>query len=181
MGKPKRKAVARFSDRDELIEEFRAFREAEGLPFDPAYVPRSFANIRDLDDGYAEIEHAAHAAREVPPPSYSPPPTYSQRQVDRKFDLMLETVGRWVGERIGEALKASVEPMRRRIQELENREFGGTWQAGRSYSKNAIVSHDGSGWIALRANPEGRPGTEDSGWRLFVKKGRDAPRERPKP
>jgi hypothetical protein len=58
-----------------------AYREAEGLPFDPAYLPRSFASFKDLDDGYAEIESAVRAARDVPPPSWPPVRTYSQKRI----------------------------------------------------------------------------------------------------
>jgi hypothetical protein len=40
--------------------------------------------------------------------------------------------------------------------------------------KGAIVSHDGSAWVATRELAEGKPGTPNSGFKLFVKRGKDA-------
>ena len=97
-----------------MIEEFRAFREAQGLPFDPALVPHRFDDPKDLEFGYWQIEDAVKAAREVPG-SAPPVPTYSKSAVDKKFDLMLETIGKWCGQKISEALLAAITPMRERI------------------------------------------------------------------
>ena len=157
-----------------MIAEFRAFREREGLPFDPALVPHRFDDPKDLEFGYWQIEDAVKAAQDVPPPPPPPVPTYSQKQVDRKFDLMLETVGKWVGLRIAEALKASVEPMRARIAELEAKEFRflGQWCEGVQARAGQAVAFDGSTWIAIETTRK-RPGTENSGWVLAAKRGRD--------
>lgn len=49
----------------------------------------------------------------------------------------------------------------------------GVWKDG-SYRKGDGVTWGGSFWIAQKDNPAGKPDTPDSGWRLAVKKGRDA-------
>jgi hypothetical protein len=70
-------------------------------------------------------------------------------------------------------LGGEIDALAKRVKELESREWVGVWQEGKSYAKGAIISHDGSAWTATRAYPEGKPGTPNSGWRLFVKRGRD--------
>ena len=86
----------------------------------------------------------------------------TQKQLDRVIVKM--------GQMIGAALK----PLRERILELEQREWAGVWEAGKSYAKGAIVSHGGSGWLALRQYPDGKPGDgANTGWKLIVKRGRD--------
>lgn len=48
--------------------------------------------------------------------------------------------------------------------------------AGKKYGEADLVQRDGSGWIALVEEPAGVPGTgkpEDTGWKLFIKKGGD--------
>ena len=54
----------------------------------------------------------------------------------------------------------------------------GVYQADREtpYLKGDAVTFGGSSWFAQQDNPPGAPGTENSGWRLAVKKGRDASR-----
>lgn len=47
------------------------------------------------------------------------------------------------------------------------------WQSGRPYVKGAGVTRNGAWWIAQRDHRLGRPGDEDSGWRLAVKGGKD--------
>lgn len=51
----------------------------------------------------------------------------------------------------------------------------GVWEAGKTYGAGAIVSWDGSGWIAQRST-QARPGgvsPDSRAWRLLVKHGRD--------
>jgi hypothetical protein len=167
------------NDRRNLIREFRAWRKAEGLDFNPSFVPRRFADIKDLEDGYWHNEQAAKR-EEVQHRRQAPPAPPRSDYVSRKhFDKMLEVIGRWVGQKIAEALRASVEPMRQRLAELEAMprfEFRGVWREGMTGKPYESVMRGGSLWIATRETDK-VPGEPDSGWRLAVKKGRDA-RER---
>ena len=78
--------------------------------------------------------------------------------------------------KIGEATGAELNALDQRIKALEARDWGGVWEAGKSYAKSSIISHAGSAWIATRQYPEGAPGMNNSGWKLFVKRGRDGKR-----
>ena len=51
----------------------------------------------------------------------------------------------------------------------------GVWrpEARSSYLRGDAVSLQGSLWISRGDAPQGRPGTDDSGWRLAVKRGAD--------
>lgn len=62
-----------------------------------------------------------------------------------------------------------------RLAELEKTPFAfkGVHEAGSLYSKNEVVTHDGSMWVALRTTQQ-RPGDGGDGWVLAVKRGRDA-------
>jgi hypothetical protein len=52
--------------------------------------------------------------------------------------------------------------------------YRGVWRAAESYRRGDLVSHGGSTWLALR-DTEAQPGDgAGTGWRLIVKKGRDA-------
>jgi hypothetical protein len=80
---------------------------------------------------------------------------------------------RTIGTLVGKAL----EPLQRRIADLEARPIGlhymGTWTKGQSYAKDTGVSHRGSLWVAIKDNPEREPGTPNSGFQLCCKRGRD--------
>jgi hypothetical protein len=49
----------------------------------------------------------------------------------------------------------------------------GVYRDTGSYEKGDGVTWAGSYWVAQKDNPAKKPGEEDSGWRLVVKKGRD--------
>jgi len=52
--------------------------------------------------------------------------------------------------------------------------YQGAWEPGIAYQRGDAVTHDGSVWIAM-AEAEARPGSSGTtGWRLAVKRGRDA-------
>jgi hypothetical protein len=166
------------SDRREMIKEFREWRESEGLDFNPSFVPRRFADIKGLDDGYWQNEQAAkrEAVACRTPPAPRSPNFVTQRQLDR----MLEVIGKWCGQQIAEALKDAIAPLQERIRELEAlpMKFAGPWQEGMEYQARSIVSYDGSMWHAnekTRARP-GRTGA----WTLCVKRGRDSRDRSPK-
>jgi hypothetical protein len=86
-----------------------------------------------------------------------------------------------LGRQLEAAGKTVAEELRKRdlrIAELESRPVGldykGVWKPGMTLHKNAGVTHAGSIWVATRDNPTAEPGTPNSGFRLAVKKGRDA-------
>ena len=108
---------------------------------------------------------------EAPKPAATAPspPTRSKYVTYKALGRTLEKIGRLVGQIIRE----STERLEKRIAELEQRDWVGTWTGGKSFAKNSIVSHDGSAWLAVRQYPEGKPGTPNSGWKLIVKRGRD--------
>ena len=56
--------------------------------------------------------------------------------------------------------------------------------SGTGYWLGDIVQRDGSGWIAIKDNPPGTPGVgtpEATGWKLFIKRGRDGREGKPGP
>ena len=55
--------------------------------------------------------------------------------------------------------------------------YQGSWMSGKSYARGQVVNYDGSLWLAL-CGTERKPGTTDSGWRLVVKAGRDANKDK---
>ena len=50
--------------------------------------------------------------------------------------------------------------------------YAGTFQENRTFEKNTAVTHRGSLWVSVRAT-SGEPGSDDSGWLLACKRGRD--------
>lgn len=54
--------------------------------------------------------------------------------------------------------------------------YRGVFSEGKSYEAHDVVTFGGSAWIALKDEPNCRPGDAgtDSSWRLMVKRGRDA-------
>jgi hypothetical protein len=63
-------------------------------------------------------------------------------------------------------------PLERRIAELEAREYLGVWSSDKRYQKGAMVTYDGSLWIARSDSHDVRPGTSQA-WQLAVRKGSD--------
>lgn len=54
----------------------------------------------------------------------------------------------------------------------------GPYADGKAYEQGDAVTYGGSMWIAQKSAPSGRPGDEGSdGWRLAVRRGRDAARQ----
>jgi hypothetical protein len=51
--------------------------------------------------------------------------------------------------------------------------YKGVWRDGQSYTRNDLVTHQGSLWACFGPT-FARPGTPDSAWKLIVKKGKDA-------
>lgn len=69
---------------------------------------------------------------------------------------------------------AEVERLESRVRELEGRgiKYCGTYQRALDYERGAVVTHQGSAWIALTETGD-EPGTSGD-WQLMVKRGRDA-------
>jgi hypothetical protein len=88
----------------------------------------------------------------------------------------LELIAREVGSSVREYVQIALEPLQRRIAELETRErnfgYSGVWQAAGRYCRGNFVSHDGSMWHA-NCDTSAKPGTS-SDWSLAVKRGKDA-------
>ena len=49
----------------------------------------------------------------------------------------------------------------------------GVYREGQAHQEGDGVTFGGSFWIAQKDDPPGKPGDQDSGWRLAVKRGRD--------
>jgi hypothetical protein len=73
---------------------------------------------------------------------------------------------------VAKAIADALAPLEARIAALEAREYQGTWKAEQRYSKGAMVTFDGSVWVARSASMAVRPGTGPT-WQLCVKRGRD--------
>ena len=75
------------------------------------------------------------------------------------------------------ALKAQtirIAELEQRIKELESRpllKYAGTWQSDATYAEGRLTTHGGGLWLAMHTTNL-QPGTEASGWRLVVKRGR---------
>ena len=92
----------------------------------------------------------------------------TKAQLDRRLDSLCGHIG-------GELRKLVFDPLVKRIAELEAREWMGVWEQGKGYAKNALVTMTVRVGSRLRAYPEPHPGSgPDSGWRLVVKRGKDA-------
>jgi hypothetical protein len=88
----------------------------------------------------------------------------------RHTNLRLSELVEWAAEMI----EGYLEPMRRRIDDLEATamKHKGTWLPDAEYHRGDFITYDGSGWVALEASKGMRPGPSAS-WKLCVKRGKD--------
>jgi hypothetical protein len=99
--------------------------------------------------------------------------------------LFLQTVGRFVAERIAERLmplsaqidelKSEVRELKSQVRELEEGgiKYCGVYQKAANYKRGDCVSYDGSMWCAITdVNAMEVPGPSNC-WQLAVKHGRD--------
>lgn len=89
------------------------------------------------------------------------------------------TFANLVGCVAGIALSTSraVRELKSKVATLEESgvKFAGVYQRANLYQRGAVVSHQGSAWVALRQVFEGEiPGQSPTAWQLLVKAGRDA-------
>lgn len=88
----------------------------------------------------------------------------------------LESIAKGMAPVIRAYVQQAIEPLQRRIAELETREsnlkYVGTWQPSGEYRHGNFCTHDGAMWCATR-DTRSRPGTSDD-WQLCVKRGKDA-------
>jgi hypothetical protein len=71
---------------------------------------------------------------------------------------------------------AEIADLRERLMAVESRKSltdAGVWRSTSTYSEGQAVTYDGSLWVAQVDEP-GPPGKDLAGWRLAVRKGRDA-------
>ncbi len=59
--------------------------------------------------------------------------------------------------------------------------YAGTWQRAGDYQRGAVVTDQGSAWVALKASAGERPGDVPAAWQLLVKAGRDGRDAAPAP
>jgi hypothetical protein len=92
------------NDRTQLIAEFRAWRKAEGLDFNAAFVPKRFADLKDLEIGYwANEDEAKVAAKKEVAARPSPTP---------RDDTMWKHLGEFIAKEV-------FNPLAERIKKLE--------------------------------------------------------------
>jgi hypothetical protein len=87
-------------------------------------------------------------------------------------DDLVQALGQFIAEKIN----AAVAPLRRRIDELENRtksfRYIGTWHDGTRYEAGNFITHDGSVWHC-NFDTASRPGKDVGAWTLICKRGQD--------
>ena len=88
------------------------------------------------------------------------------------FKEFMGDIARTTRDFVNEKIAAAVQPLERRIVDLEARTYQGTWQAQTSYRAGALVTHDGSLWVARSDSAGVRPGSTHC-WQLAARKGAD--------
>ena len=86
------------------------------------------------------------------------------------------------GAAVGALIRETVEPLQKRIKQLEDRTegmqlavdatrknalaFSGDWQSALNYSQGAVVRYGGAAYAAVRAIPAGKaePNRQGGGW-----------------
>jgi hypothetical protein len=98
----------------------------------------------------------------------------------------LEDHTRLVGQFVLDQIKLATAPLKARIAELEartaeleQRQYHGVYQRACEYKRHALVTHDGSLWIAVEdvAHPNEVPGVSMK-WHLCAKRGDNLPATR---
>jgi hypothetical protein len=146
-----------------MIEWFKSWRKAESLPFNSAFVPRKFDDLKDLEHGYWKAEDEAKDAVKKEAAA-RPSPTASKSWVDDQLERTCQDIGKFLAEQLN--------PLVDRIRVLEENQvtFGGTWKDGESYPEKRLVSFRGGLWLSRVPQNTTRPG-EGPSWRLAVKSG----------
>jgi hypothetical protein len=90
-----------------------------------------------------------------------------QRAFDEGFDAVKKYIDD-IADHIEERLLA-VEASASNVRSLTYR---GTYQRAETYLKNNCLTEGGSLWIAIKDNPQGKPGASDD-WQLAAKRGAD--------
>lgn len=86
-----------------------------------------------------------------------------------KMEVIGALVGQMFMHQAGEFARIEL-----RVRELESCgiKYCGTYQRAMDYGRGSVVTHQGSGWVALKATNQ-EPGSGGD-WQLMVKRGRDA-------
>ena len=77
-----------------------------------------------------------------------------------------------VAEVFGDAIREAIEPLRKRIDRLEERgvKYVGTWQKAADYARGDVVTDQGSMWVCLKDGQTGsRPSNAPDAWQLSAK------------
>jgi hypothetical protein len=119
--------------------------------------------IEDLRRAGHDLSQYVHA-HSMPVPARKKAPSVASISIDE------------LAEAVDEAIARYVEPLEKRIAELEARptlRYCGLWEQGREYVPGEFVTCDGSVW-ACRCSTTGKPGVTHTDLQLAVKHGRDA-------
>jgi hypothetical protein len=162
----------------ELVKEYREWRKAEGLTYNPHFVPKAYDGLPDLEHKYWLAEQKAQdfetqrdwkKAIEVK----ALPPAQPRRKPQRTVKLLKSGIEvRADGVVTGEDFNAFMDYFKAELlgvqKELNERlRWRGTWRSGEKFCVNDLVQDKGTIFVAV-AQTEGRPGTE-AGWRQLVK------------
>jgi hypothetical protein len=88
---------------------------------------------------------------------------------------MLSAIGRDRRTDLEKSLRAEIEKLQHRVEQLEARpsvKYAGTWKEKNFFGEGVLVTDNGSMWHAKRPSIGERPGQTDA-WTLAVKRGRD--------
>jgi hypothetical protein len=112
------------SDRQIMVQEFAAFRRSMGRPFDPALVPRSFSDPKELELAYWSNEGlAADRPKVLPPPAPSSSELVTRAHLHRRIDASLQLIGKWMATVLA-PLQQKHAALEKRVAELET---AGNW------------------------------------------------------
>lgn len=142
-----------------------------------------------IELGIPELAKAEPAATSVRTTAVQAPPAVKKTARDRPaadLDALGEDLADAIQEWVKREIAAAIEPLAATVKAVDARcgpgaglRYRGIWQRAQDYAQGSVVTHDGSGWVALRDVGEGAvPGHSPDGWQLFVKRGSDAPERR---
>ena len=118
-----------------------------------------------------ETEQSAEPARPASVAKLSAT-SISRAELDQTVAALIDAIGALISNE-----RESVAAVEARVKALEGRQYAGTWKSGAAYRKGAMVTLEGSLFIARHDYPS-KPGTPKSGWQLAVKRGRDGKDQR---
>ena len=94
------------------------------------------------------------------------------RLTDADLKMLVSDLAATTKVFVAEKITEATAPLEARLAELEAREYLGVWSSDKNYRKGAMVTYDGSLWIARIDSHAVRPGTSQA-WQMAVRKGSD--------